>query len=93
MVILHHEIGHSIMKHFAGQDRLVLNHAPIRYYYMMRNSIIVARRHNEYWKYFRNNARIIYQVNRYESDRWKKNKMLLKGFFHGIIGKLGKYCD
>lgn len=93
MVILHHEIGHSIMKYFAGQDRLVLNHAPIRYYYMMRNSIIVARRHNEYWKYFRNNARLIYQVNRYESDRWKKNKMLLKGFFHGIIGKLGKYCD
>lgn len=90
-VSLLHEVGHSKLVHFAGKDRMILNHSPLRYYYIIRNSIIVGRRHKRLLKNLKASARIIYQVNRYENNILQKNKMILTGLFHGIIGKAGKY--
>lgn len=90
-VKLLHEIGHGRRVHFAGKDRLILNHSPLRYYYIIRNSFIVGRRHGKLMKYLKMNIRILYQVNRYEHNKFMKNKMMLIGFIDGIQGKEGKY--
>lgn len=90
-VELLHEVGHGHIEHFAGKDRLILNHTPLRYYYKMRNSFIVGRRHHRLYKNLRASLRLVYQINRYEKNRFAKNKMLFIGFWHGIICKTGKY--
>lgn len=90
-VVLLHEVGHSRVVHFAGKDRLILNHTPLRYYYKMRNSFIVGRRHHRLYRSLRASCRLVYQINRYENNRLAKNKMLFIGFLHGIIGITGKY--
>lgn len=92
-VNLLHEVGHGQLEFFAGKQRLILNHSPLRYYYIMRNGFIVGRRHHMLWKHLRANIRLVYQINRYESGRWEKNIMLLKGFLDGLIGKEGKYGE
>lgn len=90
-VELLHEVGHSCVRHFAGKDRMILNHSPLRYYYIIRNRFITGRRHNRLLRNLRECVRILYQVNRYETNRWEKNKMIYIGFLHGFIGKTGKY--
>lgn len=90
-VVLLHEVGYSRVVHFAGKTRQIYNHSPLRYYYMMRNGFIVGRRHHRLLRSLRASVRLVYQINRYESNRYEKNKMLFIGFFHGFIGKTGKY--
>jgi rhamnosyltransferase len=90
-VKLLHEVGHSRVVHFAGKTRQIYNHSPLRYYYMIRNAFITGRRHHRLLRNLRASVRLIYQINRYESNRYEKNKMLIVGFFHGLIGKTGKY--
>lgn len=90
-VKLLHEVGHSRIVHFAGKPRQIFNHSPLRYYYMIRNGFITGRRHHRLLRNLRASVRLIYQINRYESNRYEKNKMLFIGFFHGFIGKTGKY--
>ncbi|WP_036858159.1 glycosyltransferase family 2 protein [Segatella baroniae] len=89
-VILLHEVGHSNIVHYLGKDYQIFNHSPLRYYYIIRNSIYLGRRHNCLSKWLLVNFRIWFQVNFYEKNRLRKNKMILLGFFHGIMGKYGK---
>ena len=86
-----HEVGRGCVKYFWGKNRLILNHSPLRYYYMMRNAFIVGRRHHRLLRDLRMNMRLIYQVNVYETNRFQKNKMILIGLIHGLIGRTGKY--
>ena len=86
-----HEVGHGCVKYFWGKNRLILNHSPMRYYYMMRNAFIVGRRHHRLLRDLRMNLRLIYQVNVYETNRFQKNKMILIGLIHGLFGRTGKY--
>lgn len=90
-VKLLHEVGHSKVVQFAGKERLILNHSPLRYYYIMRNSFLVGRRHCRLLRNLKADIRLVYQINRYETNRLKKDIMLWKGFWHGLFGKSGKY--
>lgn len=90
-VRLLHEVGHSIVVRFAGKERQIYNHSPLRYYYMVRNRIIVGRRHHRRLKSLKYVIRLIFQVNKYETNRWAKDKMMAIGLLHGIIDKKGKY--
>ena len=49
-VILTHEVGCSKPVKLLGRDDISTNHPPLRYYYMCRNMIIVAKRHQN-WKH------------------------------------------
>lgn len=86
-----HEIGKSKPVTLFGHYHIAFNHSPLRYYYMIRNMIIVAKRHHMWRHYLHVIPRRILIVNRFESNRWKKNRMMLLAIFHAIIGKMGKY--
>ena len=90
-VNLLHEVGHSRKVYFAGKERLILNHSPLRYYYIIRNSFITGRRHKRLLRNLRACVRMVYQVNKYETNRHAKNKMLWLGFWDGLLGKCGKF--
>lgn len=90
-VRLLHEVGHSRKVTFLGREELVFNHNPLRCYYMIRNSFLLGKRHHQLWRQIGLVFKRIILVNVYEKNRWNKNKMMLKGIFHAIIGKYGKY--
>lgn len=90
-VRLLHEVGHSRKVTFLGREELVFNHNPLRCYYMIRNSFLLGERHHQLWCQIGLVFKRIILVNVYEKNRWNKNKMMLKGIFHAIIGKYGKY--
>lgn len=90
-VKLLHEVGHSCIVHYAGKDWQLLNHSPLRYYYIIRNAFIVGRRHGGLARYILRDMRVFYQVTRFEDNKLEKAKKMLLGFIHGLIGKEGKY--
>lgn len=97
---LSHEVGHSQVKSIFGKKVQIYNESPLRCYYIFRNRILLAKRH---WKTikkvehkgvigFANTILLrIYAINRYEKNRFQKDRMILRGLWHGIIGRYGKY--
>lgn len=88
--VLLHEVGHSRKIRFLGKDALLFNHSPLRCYYMIRNSFLLGRRHHRLWKCSLAAFRRILLINLYESGRPEKNKMMIKGIWHALIGRYGK---
>lgn len=85
-----HEIGKSKRVYLSGNYHIAFNHSPLRYYYMIRNMLVVAKRHRMYRHYIHAIVRRVTIVNKYEDNRWKKNLMMLRGFWHFVIGRLGR---
>lgn len=92
-VLLSHEVGNGKKVHFRGKDVGVYNHSPLRDYYIIRNSIAVGRRHHRLGQCARWCLKRVYLINRYESKLFTKNLYMIKGVFHGLIGRLGEYKD
>lgn len=85
-----HEIGMSKGVYLFGNYHIAFNHSPMRYYYMIRNMIVVAKRHHMWRHFIHVIPRRIIIVNKFENDRWNKNRMMALGFYHALIGKMGK---
>ncbi len=73
----------------------VLNHSPLRHYYMARNSVVLAR------KYFTKEpswiltalareAKTIFLMLLFERDKKVKLMHASRGLWHGFLGRLGK---
>lgn len=92
-VKLLHEVGHSRIVSLFGKEELVFNHNPIRCYYMIRNSFLLGKRHHQLLRQIGLAIKRILLINIYEDNRCRKNRMMLKGICHAIIGKYGKYSD
>lgn len=90
-VKLLHEVGHSRKVTFLGREELVFNHNPLRCYYMIRNGILLGKRHHQLLRQIGLAIKRMILVNIYEDNRLNKNKMIFKGFYHAIMGKYGKY--
>jgi len=90
-IILLHEVGKSKKVHVLGKDRQLVNHTPIRYYYIYRNGLYVAKKHHKFVQYFRHLTFNWFLINKYESNRKEKNIMIARGIWHYIIGRYGKY--
>ena len=86
--VLLHEIGHARRVSFFGKDNVVYNHTPQRCYYMIRNTIAVGRKHGRRKQCRRWVLKRILLINFFESGRWRKNQMMLKGIIDGISFKL-----
>lgn len=78
-LVLYHEIGSSRKVRFLGKENVVFNHAPIRSYYMARNTLAVGRRHGRVKKCRRMAAKRILLVTLFEKQKWAKVKMIIKG--------------
>lgn len=90
-VILLHEVGHSKKVRFLGKEHQILNHSALRYYYMYRNLFLLSKRHHSVGKFMRTNVLRFLMINIYEDHRLIKDLMIIKGLYHGLIGKFGKY--
>lgn len=90
-VYISHEVGHSREIKFLGKADMVTNHPPIRYYYLFRNYIVVARRHGHWLHFFYKMFRRLLIINIYEQKRSEKNQMILWGLYDAITFKLGPF--
>lgn len=85
-----HEIGKSSQVLFRGQPQIAFNHSPLRCYYMIRNAIPVAKRHHMWKEHISYIIRRWTIINKFETNRLSKKKMMMIGLYHGLIGKLGR---
>lgn len=92
--VLRHRLGARTPRVLFGRDFRPMNHAPFRHYYMARNRVVVWRRHAlavPHWAVFDfcfawyNLARVLV----FEAQRWAKVKAILRGTWHGLLGKSG----
>jgi rhamnosyltransferase len=92
--VLHHRLGARQRRVLLVRDFRPMNHAPFRHYYMARNRVLVWRRHAlavPHWAVFDfcfawyNLARVLV----FENQRWAKLKAILRGTWHGVLGKTG----
>jgi len=90
-----------IIKHFHGEgSKKILNReinikSSIRYYYTIRNAIFLSlhtKTLNTYYRgiLFFKTLRNILLFTTISDNHFKTLKYALKGFYHGILGKLGK---
>ena len=90
--LLNHELGDIPMKVFGKK---ITYHSPLRHYYFYRNFYNLLRR--EYvpvgWKVhvFIKSSLQACIFTLFSRERLPQVKMILKGIFHGLIGKMGKY--
>jgi rhamnosyltransferase len=92
--VLEHRLGETVRRFWAGRWRRLPRHKPFRYYYIFRNTILLARR--DYvslrWLFF--NLRwlaalfVLYGV--FTRTRTGELGMMLKGTVHGMRGVTGK---
>lgn len=89
-VTLLHEIGHSMKVRFMGNDWMLFNHNPQRCYYIIRNTILLGRRHGMILKSIYRSLLRVLVINIYEHNRIAKNRMMLKAYWHALTGHYGR---
>jgi len=90
-VTLLHEVGQGTKVYVLGKDRQLTNHSPLRYYYIYRNGLKYGKRHHKFLRILRHCLFGFFLMNIFEKNRLEKDKMILKGIWHFVIGKYGKY--
>jgi len=92
--IMNHSIGPGVVRGNLLRQRLSLNHAPERKYFIARNSIVTARTYffqEPIWSIRQGTQlmAILLSILIFEQDKLKQLKAIIVGIFHGIIGKMG----
>lgn len=90
--ILFHKIGNTNEIYFLGKNRSVLNHSPIRRYYMTRNRFYTYKK---FYKLFPNYVKHdfkcflkeIIKILLFEDQKIQKILMIFLGIFHFIINR------
>lgn len=72
-----------------GQMKKGSTESPWKEYYRARNFTYMFKRDGESIKYVRQNFRQILIALKYNSQKWKTIKMIIKGWKDGVAGKLG----
>jgi len=82
-----HEVGSSKVVHFFGKEETIYGHSAFRKYYIIRNHIYYARKHQKYinkWKEFGRVVKFMLLVIIYEDNKWNKLKRMLLGVYDSI---------
>lgn len=88
-----HEVGKSKKTKFLGKEVQYFNHSPLRNYYIFRNNILLGLRHRLLFHQILLSLRLWIVMNIHEDNLLKKNIMIIKGLWHAIKGKYGKYKE
>lgn len=83
-----HEIGKAKRVSLFGKDNVIYNHSPLRCYYMIRNTLVLGRKHHRQAQCRRWALKRIILINLYEKNRWAKDRMMLKGIFDSFRFKV-----
>ncbi len=90
-VCLIQQIGHgrSIALPF-GHQISILNHSPLRLYYISRNYLYIGRHHHQFLHWALEVAKRMFIVLIFEQDKWQKLRYMIAGIHHfhkGIMGQ------
>jgi len=94
-VIIEHRLGES-PKNIG--IKVLPQRSPLRHYYITRNAVHLALKCNslnlpQRITLFLKSLKYIIGFSLFISPRFKNLKYTLKGFYHGLIGKLGKFNE
>lgn len=87
-VVLLHEIGQSRIVHFLGKNQLILNHSPFRHYYIVRNHIIMMKKHGQGPHYLRLVVKHLMLTIIFEDRKASKTVAMLRGLVNGLLYKV-----
>jgi rhamnosyltransferase len=90
-VMINHHLGEYVV-HFMGHRYAI--HSPMRMYYYFRNAIFLYRLRGIDWNWrivdsARNLFRFLFYM-LFVKNRWTYFKCITKGYYHGLIKKMGK---
>lgn len=84
-VELLHEVGHSKIVRFFGNDSIVFNHSAFRHYYIIRNNVILLKKFGTSDKIIRTIIKHFCLTIIYENHRLQKFFSMLRGLINGIF--------
>lgn len=82
-----HEMGHIKQKSILKKSIVVMNYNPFRYYYIARNSILIAKRYPNEENLSRaivHQLKIEFKIILFEKNKFSKSKAVFKGIKDGI---------
>lgn len=96
--LMQHGLGENTHQvNIGGRQRNVPQHKPFRYYYIFRNSVLLYKRGyaSALWKWndVQRLVMIMIMFGVLNAPRRQNLSMMLKGVFHGLIGKQGPNAD
>lgn len=92
--LLRHRLGARQTRVMLGREFRPTHHAAFRHYYMARNRVRMWRRHAlavPHWAAF-DLSFALYNYTRvlaFEDQRWAKVKAIVRGTWHGLLGRTG----
>lgn len=92
--VLRHRLGARQTLRVLGRDFRPTHHAAFRHFYMARNRVRMWRRHAwavPHWAAF-DLSFALYNYTRvllFEDQRWEKVKAIVRGTWHGLLGRTG----
>jgi rhamnosyltransferase len=93
--LMEHSLGHDTIPVWLWRWRYVPIHSPLRHYYVFRNTVLLFRRRCMPVKWMVNDivrlAKMFCFYCLFTPPRWQQLSMMLKGLWHGIKGRSGKY--
>jgi rhamnosyltransferase len=93
--IMSHRLGEGSIRIWLGRWRGLPKHSPVRYYYIIRNSILLYKRDYAPLKWITGDlTRLMVIVVFYtliQAPRWSRLKMMARGLMDGVAGRNGQY--
>lgn len=93
-ITMQHAIGNASVHHMFGFNLSTSNHSALRRYYMSRNYIALLKKFklpSLFVVYLLYLIKTVILITCFENDKKKKLIYTLRGLWHGMIGKMGKY--
>lgn len=88
-----HEVGHGKTIHILGRQMSVMNHTPLRLYYIIRNYLFIGKKHHQQGYWTKEVVKRIFIVTCFEHNRLKKWRYIIRGFIDYKLNKSGKLDD
>ena len=87
-----HSLGNSKIHNFIFNYKFhVMHHSAVRKYYIVRNRLVVRKRHPVYTrKYVKDNIHLLIGIILFESNKFEKIIYVTRGYFDYKKNKLGK---
>lgn len=94
---LEHHLGNDVVRVNLLRQRFVPVHSPLRLYYMIRNSLVLYRKHYAPWRWIAFDLKrlvfIVVFFSLFIRPRAKNVAMIMRGLRDGLQGRTGKFHD
>lgn len=88
-VELYHEIGRAETVSIFGRKEYLFHHSPTRCYYMIRNTLLLGKRHQRRLHFSLVALKRFLLVVSFEANKFQKAKAMLQGVYDALRGHMG----